>query len=68
MSTKPKAPRLGHLATVHAYDGRGSMRENYRFSVKDEFGKNRNLLLTPTMFFEATRLFSREIKGNPEAA
>lgn len=68
MRTQPKAPRLGHLATVRAYDGRGTMRENYRFSLKDEYGKKRNLLLTPGMFFEATRLFSREIKGNPEAA
>lgn len=68
MSKKQTGPRLGHIQTVNIIDGIGRKAENYRIDVLDEFGKKRRLLLTPLAFFNATRLFSRDIKGNPQAA
>ncbi len=59
---------IGKIKTVQILNGVGKRNENYRIDVEDEYGKTRQLLLTPSMFFHATRLFSREFLCNPDAA
>lgn len=62
------APTVGLVRTTFITSQSGSANEGYVVSVRSQFGRTIDLLLSPLEFFEATRRHAFFLKGNVEAA